>query len=174
MSSIDLVILGMLSEKPQSAYDLQKDVDDHHFARWTKISTPSIYRKVLQLREKGYIRGQSVPGDRFAEKTVYSITDSGRAYFERLMHTCAAQPVPLLFDFNVVIANLNKMERPQALDLIARLRESISASARSTRDNAERYPDIPLVGKTIFAQQELLYHSLLEWLNSFEFQFRRE
>ena len=61
MSSIDLVILGMLSEKPQSAYDLQKDVDDHHFARWTKISTPSIYRKVLQLREKGYIRGQSVP-----------------------------------------------------------------------------------------------------------------
>ena len=38
MSSIDLVILGIVLEKPQSAYDIQKDVDYHHFSRWTKIS----------------------------------------------------------------------------------------------------------------------------------------
>ena len=50
MSSIDLVILGIVLEKPQSAYDIQKDVEYHHFSRWTKISVPSIYRKVLQLR----------------------------------------------------------------------------------------------------------------------------
>ena len=30
MSSVDLVILGMLLEKPQSAYELQKDVVNHH------------------------------------------------------------------------------------------------------------------------------------------------
>ena len=53
MSSIDLVILGIVLEKPQSAYDIQKDVEYHHFPRWTKISVPSIYRKVLQLSEKG-------------------------------------------------------------------------------------------------------------------------
>ena len=51
MSSIDLVILGIVLEKPQSAYDIQKDVDYHHFSRWTKISVPSIYRKVIQLNE---------------------------------------------------------------------------------------------------------------------------
>ena len=50
MSSIDLVILGIVLEKPQSAYDIQKDVEYHHFPRWTKISVPSIYRKVLQLQ----------------------------------------------------------------------------------------------------------------------------
>ena len=27
MSSIDLVVLGIVLEKPQSAYDIQKDVD---------------------------------------------------------------------------------------------------------------------------------------------------
>jgi len=42
MSSIDLVILGMVLEKPQSAYDIQKDVDYHQFPRGTKISIPSI------------------------------------------------------------------------------------------------------------------------------------
>ena len=111
MSSIDLVILGIVLEKPQSAYDIQKDVEYHHFPRWTKISVPSIYRKVLQLSEKGYLHSNIVKGDKFADKAIYSITDQGRAYFKELMAACAAGPVPLLFDFNVVITNLNKMDK---------------------------------------------------------------
>ena len=31
MSSIDLVILGIVLEKPQSAYDIQKDIEYHNF-----------------------------------------------------------------------------------------------------------------------------------------------
>lgn len=96
MSSIDLVILGIVLEKPQSAYDIQKDVEYHHFSRWTKISVPSIYRKVLQLSEKGYLQSDIVKGDKFADKAIYSITDQGRAYFKELMASCAAGPVPLL------------------------------------------------------------------------------
>ena len=90
MSSIDLVILGIVLEKPQSAYDIQKDVEYHHFSRWTKISVPSIYRKVLQLSEKGYLQSDIVKGDKFADKAIYSITDQGRAYFKELMASCAA------------------------------------------------------------------------------------
>ena len=55
MSSIDLVILGIVLEQPQSAYDIQKDIEYHNFSRWTKISIPSVYKKVLQLKEKGYL-----------------------------------------------------------------------------------------------------------------------
>lgn len=33
---------------------------------------------------------------------------------------------------------------------------------------------IPLVGRTIFEQQKLLYNSLLEWLNNFEAQMSKE
>lgn len=74
--------------KPQSAYDIQKDVEYHHFSRWTKISVPSIYRKVLQLSEKGYLQSDIVKGDKFADKAIYSITDQGRAYFKELMASC--------------------------------------------------------------------------------------
>lgn len=172
MSSIDLVILGIVLEKPQSAYDIQKDVDYHHFSRWTKISVPSIYRKVIQLNEKGYLKSDIVKGDRFADKAVYSITEKGRSYFEQLMDTYADEPVPLLFDFNVVITNLNKMDKEKALGLVAKLRNNITASAQSNDEYAASYADIPLVGKTIFEQQRLLYHALLEWLDIFENQYR--
>ena len=112
MSSIDLAILGIVLEKPQSAYDIQKDIEYHNFSRWTKISIPSVYKKVLQLKEKGYLTSDVVKGERFAEKAeYYSITEAGRAYFEALMDTIAEQNVPLTFDFNVVVTNLTKLDQ---------------------------------------------------------------
>lgn len=173
MSTIDLVILGIVAEKPQSAYDIQKDIECHHLSRWTKISIPSIYRKVLQLSEKGYLRSDIVKGDRFADKAVYSITDEGKDYFNSLMQYYATQTVPLLFDFNVVIANLNKLNKDAALDLISKLKESITVSVGTNEEYLIEYSNIPLVGKTIIEQQGLLYKTLLEWLDTFREQFER-
>lgn len=173
MSTIDLVILGIVAEKPKSAYDIQKDIEYHHLSRWTKISIPSIYRKVLQLSEKGYLRSDIVKGDRFADKAVYSITDEGKDYFNSLMQYYATQTVPLLFDFNVVIANLNKLNKDAALDLISKLKESITVSVGTNEEYLTEYSNIPLVGKTIIEQQGLLYKTLLEWLDTFREQFER-
>lgn len=173
MSSIDLVVLGIVLEKPQSAYDIQKDVEYHNLSKWTKISVPSIYRKVLQLKEKGYLESDVVKGDKFADKAIYSITEKGKEYFETLMCSFASQGVTLLFDFNVVIANLNKVSASDAVKLISKLRESIKTSAKDNEDYAIQYADIPLVGRTIFEQQKLLYNSLLEWLDNFEAQISK-
>lgn len=174
MSSIDLVILGIVLEKPQSAYDIQKDVEYHHLSRWTKISVPSIYRKVLQLAEKGYLQSDIVKGDRFANKAVYCITDKGKQYFKDLMLSCVCQPIPLLFDFNVVITNLNKISKEDAHDLVAKLRDNIESSLKTNEEYAVQYADIPFVGRTIFEQQKRLYQSLLEWLDDFESQYEKE
>lgn len=134
-------------EKPQSAYDIQKDLEYHHFSRWTKISVPSIYRKVIQLNEKGYLSSDIVKGDKFADKAIYSITDKGCSYFEQLMNTYANERVTLLFDFNVVIMNLNKMEKEGALKLVEQLRNSIIVSAEANDEYAVNYADIPLSKK---------------------------
>ena len=174
MSSIDLVILGIVLEKPQSAYDIQKDIEYHNFSRWTKISIPSVYKKVLQLKEKGYLASDVVKGERFAGKTIYSITDAGKAYFETLMDQISEQGVSLAFDFNVVVTNLNKMDREHALSLVKKLRDGITASAEKNKEYARQYADIPLVGRTIFDQQRMLYQALLEWLDTFEAQFTQD
>lgn len=70
---------------------------------------------MLQMNEQGYLECSIVKGDKLADKAVYSITDKGRAYFGQLMETYTSQKVPLLFDFNVVITNLNKMDRGKAV-----------------------------------------------------------
>lgn len=38
------------------------------------------------------------------------------------MEAYAERETPLTFDFNVVVANLNKLEKPRALELVSKLR----------------------------------------------------
>ena len=78
---------------------------------------------------------------------MYSLTDEGRKYFNSLMQYYATQSVPLLFDFNVVIANLNKLDKSVAIDLISKLKESIKASVHTNDEYLEEYSNIPFVGK---------------------------
>ena len=51
MATIDLIVLGMLKKESLSAYDIQKLVEYRNISRWVKISTPSIYKKVIQLED---------------------------------------------------------------------------------------------------------------------------
>ena len=51
MATIDLIVLGILKKEPMSAYDIQKLVEYRNISKWVKISTPSIYKKAMQLTE---------------------------------------------------------------------------------------------------------------------------
>lgn len=55
------------------------------------------------------------------------------------------------------------------------IKKACSEKKRKSIDEyADKYADIPLVGRTVFEQQRLLYRSLLEWLDEFESQYKRK
>ena len=99
MATIDLIVLGMLKKESLSAYDIQKLVEYRNISKWVKISTPSIYKKVLQLEEKGFITGNIVKEGKMPEKVIYSLTDSGEQQFEKLMMEIASKPIQIFLDF---------------------------------------------------------------------------
>ncbi|MGN0164290.1 MAG: PadR family transcriptional regulator [Candidatus Ornithomonoglobus sp.] len=174
MSTIDLIILGMVSERPQSAYDIQKDVEEHNLPEWTRISIPSVYKKVLSLQEKGYISGEEVKGGRFAAKSIYHITESGKAYLKELMCEYSMQRPKVLLDFNAVICNLNKLDTDTASELIQNIISGISKSKEYYDNALSEHAHIPLVGRAIMEQQVLVCDALLKWANNFKEEFENE
>jgi DNA-binding PadR family transcriptional regulator len=174
MSGIDLIVLGCVAKQPRSAYDIQKDVEEHNLSEWTRISIPSIYKKVLRLKEQGYIAGDEVAGERFATKNVYHITDKGREYMESLMTEQSLQPPKILLDFNAVICNLNKVDKPTALVLIKNIISGIEESKQYYHSALKEHADIPLVGRTIMEQQEKVCVTLLEWAQNLYDSYKEE
>ena len=84
----------------------------------------------------------------------------------------ASQPVPLQFDLNVVVTNLNKLEKEESFQYLDQLRASIQRSAQTAEQQAAAFAQIPLVGRTVFDQQRLVYQALLEWLDGFAEQWK--
>lgn len=167
MATIDLIVLGMLKRESLSAYDIQKLVEYRNISKWVKISTPSIYKKVIQLEEKGLITSRTEKEGKMPEKAVYSLTDAGNVEFEKLMFEISCKPINIFLDFNAVIVNLESMEKEYQRECLDNIESNINVLKSYLEENIdlkENAPDIPATGMAVLHQQFLLVQAIEEWI----------
>ena len=169
MATIDLIVLGILKQEALSAYDIQKLVEFRNISRWVRISTPSIYKKVIQLEEKGFIQSHMVREGNMAEKAVYSLTAAGEAEFEALMFKIADSPLHIFLDFNAVIVNLASLSPEGQKTCLRDIDSNVKTLIRFLEENErlkEKRPDIPETGMAVLRQQLLLAQAIETWIAS--------
>lgn len=175
MATIDLVVLGMLKQEALSAYDIQKQVEYRNISKWVRISTPSIYKKVLQLENKGYIRGDVMREGNMPEKTVYTLTEAGEKEFNRLMLEISENPVRIFLDFNAVIVNLMSLPPEEQKVCLGNIEENIRTLKAYIEENIrvkENIPEIPKMGMEVLQQQFALVQAIEEWIISLQANVR--
>ena len=167
MATIDLIVLGILKKESLSAYDIQKLVEYRNISRWVKISTPSIYKKVIQLEEKGYIKSNTVKGGRMAEKAVYALTADGEKEFKRLMSKIASDPIHIFLDFNAVIVNLDSLSPEEQAVCLSDIEENIKTLKSYLEENLNQkqdMPGVPETGMAVLHQQLILAQAIETWI----------
>lgn len=174
MATIDLIVLGMLKKEPMGAYDIQKLVEYRNISKWVKISTQSIYKKAIQLEEKGLIRGNIVKEGKMPEKAVYSLTEAGEQEFERLMLEIAKKPINIFLDFNAVIVNLESLPPEEQRICIDEIEANVKILKSYLEDNLrekENIPEIPETGMAVLRQQYVLVEAIETWIISLKEEF---
>ena len=167
MATIDLIVLGMLKKQPLSAYDIQKLVEYRNISKWVKISTPSIYKKVIQLEEKGLLQSVLVRENNMPEKAVYSLTANGEQEFERLMEELSAQPIRIFLDFNAVIVNLDSVPSEMQKSCVASIEKNVRDLKMYLEENLrekENAPEVPEIGMAVLRQQFVLAETIEAWI----------
>ncbi len=167
MATIDLIVLGMLKKQPLSAYDIQKLVEYRNISKWVKISTPSIYKKVIQLEEKGLLQSVPVRENNMPEKAVYSLTANGEQEFERLMEELSAQPIRMFLDFNAVIVNLDSVPLEMQKSCVASIEKNVRDLKMYLEENLrekENAPEVPEIGMAVLRQQFVLAETIETWI----------
>lgn len=173
MAAIDLTVLGMIKAQPQSAYELQKNVEYRNISKWVKVSTPSIYKKVVQMEEKGYIRGKTVKEGKMPEKTVYQ-TQRQEKSFSEADGGDGPQPIRLFLDFNAVIMSLNLVSEQERRELTGRMEQEIEVMQKTVADKQAERTNVPLTGRSILEQQYLLFDALAKWMKGFREEYLEE
>jgi len=74
--SIQYAILGFLSWKPSTGYDLKKLFEESTFMYWSGNNN-QIYKSLLSLQEEGLVKNETVHQDGAPSKKIYTITEQG-------------------------------------------------------------------------------------------------
>src|SRR5574344_789756 len=159
MSNIDLVLLGLIKQKSQSAYDIKKNIEYRNIPRWVKISEQSIYKKVLQLESKEYIVSHKEKEGNMPDKAIYTITNKGNDYFNKLMNDISNSDVSLYLDL---------VDDEQKKILVSNIKSKILELKELLNERQSHRQHIPNVGKQMFKQQLALVETLEKWIIDFE------
>ncbi|MHC1722190.1 MAG: PadR family transcriptional regulator [Aminipila sp.] len=109
MSSINLIILGYLQNKEKSAYEMVKEFDVWNLTKWLKISNPSIYKNIIKLCDNGYLNSRTVKEGEMPEKTLYSMNEKGKLYFNELMEESSKNIGNIFLEFNAFLVNIENV-----------------------------------------------------------------
>jgi DNA-binding PadR family transcriptional regulator len=79
--SVQLVILGLLSEQPRHGYELRQEVERRLYAAYINLSGGSLYYNLSQLERAGYVEKAWVEQKgKYPTRQIYQITPAGKEY----------------------------------------------------------------------------------------------
>ena len=78
MNRYDLVLLGLILEHERSGYDIITEIRDRELDRWAKISTSTIYNRLVTLEKNECIFGRAEKDGNRPERMVFNITEKGK------------------------------------------------------------------------------------------------
>lgn len=173
--SLKHAILGFLSFKPFSGYDLKKafDTSVRHF--WP-ANQSQIYRTLTELEEGGLVEKEIIPREERLDMKVYSITDSGREELHRWLST-PLPPQDYREAFLIQIYFGGKLSDNEVIGLLQREISSIEERLalyvsiyRMTAEKMKDYHDPRSLFLSLLTLEYGIYsnQTALEWLKSAE------
>jgi DNA-binding PadR family transcriptional regulator len=129
-----LAVLAELLLGPLHPYEIGRRLKEHGKDRNIKYNRGSLYMVVEQLRKAGFVASEATVRDTARpERTVYALTDAGRAEFYDWMRELVADPVHEYPQFGVALSLLSVIAPPEAAALLRRRLDALAAEAEEIR-----------------------------------------
>ena len=118
---LGLAVLSYLSVGPMHPYELSKTLREHHDDRSIRFNHGSLYMVIQQLAKAGFVAEQETTreGQR-PERTVYAITDAGRAELHDWLRDLVAEPDHEYPHFVAALSLIAALPPDEAVTLLRR------------------------------------------------------
>jgi DNA-binding PadR family transcriptional regulator len=163
---IDLLVLSILIDNKKNIYEIKQEIDRSFFL-FLKSSFGSLHPALKRLENYGCVTAKNKLSSGGQKKSVYSITDKGRGYFESLMlKDLPVNPltaIPIINVKLIVLSKINPENQKKIIKSMVKYLEIYENSGKNfLKDNEEA---------DNFAQK-FIKHNLIKisedikWLNS--------
>ncbi len=174
MSNVDLMLLGSLIDRPGNAYEINKKMENANVKSWVKISSPAIYRNLVNLRRRGYLDAEVTREGEMPEKTISTINSKGKQYFMHLMELYSEEPGPVYINFTAFISNLRHLDRADAENMLANLQNRLYAKREYMELVLRQKGGESGGAEAIISLYVQMYTLFYQWACDFEKKFFQE
>jgi DNA-binding PadR family transcriptional regulator len=129
-TKIDLLLLGLLLERPMHGYELHQEIQSEGIDTWFNASMAGVYYSLGKLRDQGLVVELRQRGGRSPRRSIYRLTEEGRLAFFAAMETHALSQEQVYLDYDLILYLLNKLPLQRAIALLEEHRSSLEAQAR--------------------------------------------
>ena len=74
-------VLALLDDRPMHGYELHQQIQAEGIDVWFNVSMAGVYYSLGKLRDRGLVAESRQRGRRSVRKSIYRLTDEGRAAF---------------------------------------------------------------------------------------------
>ncbi len=115
-----LAVMAQLCEGPMHPYEIAAQMREHGVENSVKLNYGSLYSVVDVLQREGFIVPHQVSrSGRLPERTVYAITDRGRAELLSWLRDLVRTPIKEYTHFAAGLAFIALLQPAEAVDLLA-------------------------------------------------------
>jgi DNA-binding PadR family transcriptional regulator len=130
ISNREATLLGLLSEKPKHAYEIEMDIKNRDMRYWTEISMSSVYKLLRKLEEKKLLDSEVKLSQNNVAHRIYSLTEFGKEQFKEKLKTLVSKCQPAKYPIDVGLANLTVLDKDEAIAHLRKYTESIDDMIR--------------------------------------------
>ena len=175
LSIVNLLIMGLLIDRPMSAYEIARIIETQIIGRLIKVSVPAVYKNVKELHQAGYLGVEKRKTGETPDKKIYSVTEDGKTYFLKLMEHYSSSVSNYYLDFNVFLINLDKMDKETGLRMLENLRNQFYQlkSWIVNHEQEARAKNIYFPGRAIIKQHRMVIYTLIAWIEEVIEEYRQ-
>jgi DNA-binding PadR family transcriptional regulator len=118
MSKNELVVLGLLNQKPMHGYQLHQEIERTRMEIWAEVNLSSIYSTLNRLEQNKMVRAKKERPGKMPERSVYYIAKSGREKLARLLEQVLSDKRIRPADLMLGIFFIKGLPKRKALDCL--------------------------------------------------------
>jgi DNA-binding PadR family transcriptional regulator len=117
-TKIDLLLLGLLLDRPMHGYELFQQIKMEGIDSWFNVSMAGVYYSLGKLRDQGWVVESRQRAQRSARKSIYHLTEEGRDAFFAALEAHARDEGREYLNYDLIIYLLNKAPLSRAIALL--------------------------------------------------------
>jgi DNA-binding PadR family transcriptional regulator len=141
MTKTDLLLLGLLLERPMHGYEVYQQIQAEGIDAWFSISAAGVYYSLGKLHDLDLLVGSQQHGGRSSRKSVYRLSEAGRSAFFAAMEEELASEEEASLDYDLAIYLLNRLPLQRAVPRLKQRQAILAEQSQQVETALEQERD---------------------------------